>query len=208
MSAARELTPKEKFRQRADAAARKLRQALIDASLDAELAGKPPIQIPPQLANDIADGKPQMIVTRTHGEVGDVVSARRVGGYVTASRLSVRTAVMALDAARKPGEPAIMEKLTGVLTVLAEDGDVAAARVLTERLDPPPVGRGIKLAITKNMSVEEKLAVLEKAVSDGEVTPSEGVQVAQIFLRQVELSELREIRGQLDEMKRAISGRG
>ena len=80
--------------------------------------------------------------------------------------------------------------------------------MITERLDPPPVGRGIRLAITKDMTVEEKLATLEAAVSAGEVTPSEGVQVAQIFLRQVELSELREIRGQLDEMKRAISGRG
>jgi hypothetical protein len=206
MSAARELTPKEKFRQRADAAARKLRQALIDASLDAELAGRPPIQIPPQLANDIGDGTHQGPM-RSHGTVGDVIGGRRAG-YVTASRLSVRTAVMALDAARKPGEPAIMEKLTGVLTVLAEDGEVAAARVLTERLDPPPVGRGIRLAIRKDMTVEEKLAVLEAAVSAGEVTPSEGVQVAQIFLRQVELSELREIRGQLDEMRRTLSGRG
>ena len=86
--------------------------------------------------------------------------------------------------------------LTRVCIDRALAGDSVALRLCMERILPPRKDRPVRLAlptIGKATDVPSALAVVLKSVSNGELTPDEGVRVAQVIeqiRKAIETSEL------------------
>lgn len=89
------------------------------------------------------------------------------------------------------------ESIAQAVVDQAKSGDMAAARIVLDRLAPAPRDRRISLQLPADLNSAEKVseagfAVL-KAVADGEITPQEGSVVAGILesrRRAIETQEL------------------
>jgi len=98
------------------------------------------------------------------------------------------------------------EAVLAALLTAAKGGDVAAARVILDRLWPPPKGRPLELALP---SVEDAtglvaaMAQVVAAMADAQITPDEARTVAMVLREQRAAIEVEDLSERLKTLEEA-----
>ena len=90
------------------------------------------------------------------------------------------------------------ELLTLKLVELALNGNIAAMRLCMERASPPRKDRQVQLDLPPARTAEEvsaTLAAITKAISEGQITPGEGHDLANILAMQQTAISIADVRG-------------
>ncbi len=108
-------------------------------------------------------------------------------------------ATIILRRLREDGANAAVDELIAK----ARKGNLAAIRILLDRIDPKPRGRAVEFEFDEAMDLGRACRKVVKRMSTGDITPSEGGQI----IREIERTQRAEIRAATNPLQRAcISG--
>jgi hypothetical protein len=89
---------------------------------------------------------------------------------------------------------------------LAQAGEGVALRLCMDRLIPPRRERAVRLQLPSNITtakgISQAMAAVLKAVAQGEITPGEGVQIAEVLEIHRKTTETLEVESRLSELER------
>ncbi len=89
------------------------------------------------------------------------------------------------------------------LIAKARKGNLAAIRILLDRIDPKPRGRPVEFEFDEDMDLGRACRKVLKRISTGDITPAEGGEI----VREIERTQLAEARAAANPLQRAcISG--
>jgi hypothetical protein len=104
-----------------------------------------------------------------------------------------------------------VEALTKRCIEAALDGDMAAMRLILERIAPRPRGRAIRFDlpdVTGNGDIKKTALALLQAVAEGHVSAEEAAAAASILKTVREAIEVDELTRRLDALEAALEDRG
>jgi hypothetical protein len=100
-----------------------------------------------------------------------------------------------------------MPDIINVLITKAKDGDVAAAKVLLDRVCPPLKPQALPLSLTANGSLVEQGNEVIRATFAGEIPPDIGSQLITALSNQGKLVDLEELADRLKRIERQLEAR-
>lgn len=101
-----------------------------------------------------------------------------------------------------------MPDIIKVLITKAKEGDVAAAKVLLDRVCPPLKPQALPLSLTANGSLVEQGNEVIRATLAGEIPPDIGSQLITALSNQGKLIDLEELTDRLKRIERQLEARG
>lgn len=103
------------------------------------------------------------------------------------------------------------ERLTKKLVSVAKGGDVAALRIVFDRIAPPRKGRLLALpdlpAVSSVADVPTALAAILAAVADGEMTTEEATDIAGVLDRYTKAAESADLEQRLRALEEKVGAR-
>lgn len=93
------------------------------------------------------------------------------------------------------------------LIAKAKDGDVAAAKVLLDRVCPPLKPQALPLSLIVNGSLVEQGNEVIRATLEGEIPPDIGSQLITALSNQGKLIDLEELADRLKRVERQLEAR-
>jgi hypothetical protein len=93
------------------------------------------------------------------------------------------------------------EQIAAMIKEKALSGDLDAARLILERLFPRPKDAPVELPDMPTGSLAEMTGRIVQAVAQGELTPSEGQQLAAILAQHARIVETDDLARRVDEIK-------
>jgi Family of unknown function (DUF5681) len=103
------------------------------------------------------------------------------------------------------------EQLTRKAMELALAGDIAALRLCLERLIPPRKDRPIHLVLPPIENVQQislAMARVSAAISEGEITPTEGEVLSNILAAHKDVMVTADLERRMDDLERRMSSDG